>query len=194
MRVIVLNRKRIGVTLIILGLMMILFVAESGVDHRLKMTALMQNGIESLKEYKIDSGNIKYKLPSDWTTSEKKFSGGEILYHNDFTSSDNKIHGFVEKWKLEEDLKTFLINSKKSAFNPESIKNYDVTPIKIKNYSAYLLTYDTKTSSNSYYRTYEYFIDQNKSFFRMSFSVQQSDLKENMPAIFEYLANTYEIS
>ena len=42
-----------------------------------------------------------------WTTKEKKFSGDEIMYHNDFQSSDAVIHGFVEVWKSKQDLKHF---------------------------------------------------------------------------------------
>lgn len=152
----------------------------------------MQNGIDSLKQYDVLKGSFKYKLPENWSTSQKNFGGGEILYHNDFNSSDEKIHGFVEVWKLRESLKSFLDSSKSSAFKPESYKNYSLVPKKINNHSGYLLTYDMNTSSGKYYKSYEYFVDNKDNFFRISFYVMEDNFKENMPAIFEAIASTYE--
>lgn len=192
MKVIVLNRKRLGVTIIIIGLMLVLAGAEIKLSQRLKMTALIENGLNSLKQYEIKTANLTYELPSTWQSSEKSFGGNEIIYHNEFSSRDNTIYGFVEVWNLrQKDLKTFLENSKASAFNPERVKDFKYVPVKVNNYSGYLLTYNGSTASGKYFKAYEYFVENNSTFYRIAFYVPADKFKENMPAIFEALANTY---
>ncbi|MDP4090003.1 MAG: hypothetical protein Q8930_12125 [Bacillota bacterium] len=192
MKVIILNRKRIGVTIIIIGLMLVLAGAEIKLNQRLRMTVLMQNGLDSLKQYEIKNSTITYKLPDIWETTEKNFGGNEITYHNEFSSSDNTIYGYVEVWNLrQKDLQTFLENSKTSAFNPERVKNFKYVPVKLNSYPGYLATYTGSTASGKYFRAYEYFVENGSTFFRMAFYVPADKFKENMPAIFESIAGTY---
>lgn len=192
MKVIVLNRKRLGVTIIIIGLMLVLVGAEVQLSHRLKMTALMQNGLETLTQYDVTKSNISYKLPDTWETTEENFGGGEILYHSNFISQDSTIYGFVELWNSKQkDLKSFIESSKASAYKPERVKDYSYKPIKVGNESGYLLTYNAITPSGKNIKAYEYFIDNKDTFFRMAFYVNRDNFKENMPTIFEAIVNTY---
>ena len=78
MKLIIINRKRVGVTTIIIGLMLILLGFEKHFDARLKFAALMQNNINSLVQYEALNNKLTYKLPSEWSTKEQKFSGQEI--------------------------------------------------------------------------------------------------------------------
>lgn len=192
MKVIVLNRKRLGVTIIIIGLMLVLVGAEMKLSQRLKMTALIENGLNSLKQYEIKVSNLTYELPSTWKTSEKNFEGNEIIYHNEFSSSDNTIFGFVEVWNLrQKDLKTFLENSRTSAFTPDRVRDFKYVPVKVNNYPGYLLTYNGSTASGKHFKAYEYFVENKSTFYRIAFYVPADKFKENMPAIFEAIANTY---
>lgn len=193
MSIIILNRKRLGVTIIILGLMLVLVGVEISFSHRLKTTVLIQNGFANLKQYTIQNSGLTYKLPDGWETSIQDLGGGDILYHNNFMYTDGNIHGFVQLWNLRQgDLKNFIESSKSSAYKPDQISNYEYKPITIKDKKAYLLTYNAKTSSGRDIKASEYFIDNGKTFFRMAFFVSSDKFKENMPAIFDAIVNTYE--
>lgn len=193
MRLIILNRKRIGVTVIIVGLMLVLFGLEGKFDGRLKYVALMQSNISSLKKYEVPELNFTYKLPTEWTTEKQKFDGEEIVYHNDFTSKDATIHGYVQVWNLKEDLKSFLDRSKDINAKYAAYSNYNLNPIKIKNHEGYLMTYTMKTSEKANYKGYEYFIKDNNRFFRFAFYVRDVNFKENMPTIFKTIVDTFEL-
>lgn len=190
MKLIIINRKRLGVTTIIIGLMLILLGFEKYFDAGLKFTALMQNNINSLVQYKALDNKLSYKLPAEWVTKEQKFSGQEILYHNDFKTNDSKIYGFVEVWSLSKDLKDFLEESKKISSEQNLYKQYNISPIKINDRDGYLVSYTMITSSDIDYRGYEYFIKDSNKFFRFSFFMKASNFKENMPTVFKTIVQT----
>ena len=192
MRVIILNKKRIGVTLIIIGLMAVLLGIEISLDSRLKLAMLVQNNISSLKTYKGE--NFTYKLPSTWTTNQKSFGVKEISYHNEFASNDGVINGIIEEWDISEDLKSFLDKSKEISIKGNVVKNYNISPIKVNNYEGYLVSYTIMTSNNLYFRCYEYFIKDGDKFFRFSFFVRDENYKDNMTAIFKVIVETLKIN
>ena len=140
----------------------------------------MENNINLSKDYVALNGKVSYKLPEGWTTKEKKFSGGEIIYHNDFQSSDAVIHGFVEVWKSKQDLKTFLENSKKISQEQNAIKNYKLDSILINGKKTYLVQYLINVTDNNWYKVYEYFIDDGSEFYRFSFFTRKLILKKLM--------------
>ncbi|AWI07580.1 PsbP-related protein [Clostridium drakei] len=192
MKVIIINRKRLGVTIIIIGLMLVLFSLERNFDARLKFTALIQNNINSLVQYEVLDKKFTYKLPAEWTAKEQKFPGNEIIYHNDFNTKDSKIHGFVEVWNLNMDLKAFLKESKKISSEQNLYKSYEIKPVKINNRDGYLLEYTIITSNNKAYRGYEYFIKDKNKFIRFSFFVSEDNFRENMPTIFKTIVQTFD--
>lgn len=191
MKLIIINRKRLGVTIIIIGLMVVLFSLEKNFDERLKFTALIQSNINSLIKYEALGQKFTYKLPAEWGTKEQKFQGDEIIYHNDFNTKDFKIHGFVEVWNLNKDLKTFLEESKKISSEQNLYKSYEIKPIIINNKDGYLVNYTIINSSDKDYKGYEYFIRNKDKFFRFSFFVREDNFKENMPTIFKTIVQTF---
>lgn len=190
MKLIIINKKRLGVTIIIIGLMLVLLGFEKHFDARLKFAALMQNNINSLVQYEALDNKLSYKLPSEWSTKEQKFSGQEILYHNDFKTKDSKIHGFIEVWNLKQDLKNFLKESKKVSSEQNLYKQYSMSPININNRDGYLVNYTMITSSDVAYKGYEYFVNDDGKFFRFAFFVREDNFKENMPTIFRAIVQT----
>lgn len=190
MKLIIINRKRLGVTVIIIGLMFVLLGLEKKFDAGLKFTALIQNNISSLQKYEALDKKLSYKLPSEWATEQRNFSGGEIIYHNDFIAKDSKIHGFVEAWNLNKDLRTFLEESKKISSEQNLYKDYSINPIIINNRDGYLVSYTIVTPSNESVKGYEYFLRNKDKFFRFSFFVRENNFKENMPTIFKTIVQT----
>jgi hypothetical protein len=162
-------------------------------DDKLKTTILVENNISLLNDYEALNGKISYKLPVGWTTQEKKFIGDEIVYHNDFRSSDAVIHGFVEVWKSKGDLKAFLENSKNISEEQNVIKNYKIGSIFINGRKAYLVQYLINTPGGNWYKAYEYFIDDEKQFYRISFFTRSVNFKESYGAIFESIVETLKI-
>ncbi|SKA82777.1 hypothetical protein SAMN05428976_105105 [Clostridium sp. USBA 49] len=192
MKFIILNRKRIGVTIIIIGLMLILFGFEKNFDNRLKNVVLIQNSVNSLLKYEVPELKFNYKLPSEWKTQKQSFYGNEILYHNDFNSEDAVIHGFVQVWNMKGDLKNFLDKSKNSSAGFAQYTEYSIEPINIKGHEGYLVIYTMKTSENANFKAYEYFLKDKDKFVRFAFYVRDKNFKENMAKMFEVIVETFE--
>ena len=191
MRVIIINRRKLGVTFIMIGLMIILLGLELTFDSKLKLAALVQNNISSLKSYSSLENKFTYKLPSSWDTEVKDMSGDEIIYHNDFYSDDRLIHGFVQAWNTKVNLKSFLDKSKEASLEQNIVKNYKITPITINKHSGYLVTYTIKTSKDTYYRCYEYFLSDTNKYFRFAFFVKEQNFKENMTSVFKIIVESF---
>ena len=194
LKIIFINRRKLGITVILLGLMITLMGISKQFDDKLKTTILVENNISLLDDYNALNGKISYKLPEGWTTREKKFPGDEIIYHNDFQSSDAVIHGFVEVWNSKEDLKIFLENSKKISEEQNVIKKYKMDSIIINSKKTYLVHYLINVTDNNWYKAYEYFIDDKDQFYRFSFFTREVNFKEAYGAIFESIIDTFKIN
>ncbi|AYD39137.1 hypothetical protein D4Z93_00575 [Clostridium fermenticellae] len=194
MKFIILDRKKIGVTVIIIGLMFILLGFERQFEDRLKFTVLLQNNINSFVEYNALNKTLNYELPKGWSTKEQKFSGGEIIYHNDFVSNDNKIYGYVQVWNSNKNLKAFLEESKKISSKQNLYEAYKLEPIIINNIKGYLVKYIILTSYDAEFNGYEYFLNQDGKFLRFSFFTKKDNFKEDMPIIFENIVKTLHCS
>jgi hypothetical protein len=194
LKVIFINRKKVGIIVIIFGLMITLLGISKQFDKQLKATILVENNISLLNNYNALNGKISYKLPKGWTTRVKKFPGGEIIYHNDFQSSDAVIHGFVEAWTSKQDLRTFLDNSKKISQEQNIIKDYKIDSIVINGKRTYLVQYLINVADNNWYKAYEYFIDDGKQFYRVSFFTRNVNFEEAFGAIYESIVETFRIN
>lgn len=192
MKIIVINRKRLGVTVIIIGLMMILFGVESKFDSRLKQTALMHSNLNSLKTYEGLDKAFAYQLPDQWSTSQQVFGGNEILYHNDFISEDQKIYGFVQVWNLKGDLRAFIESGRQHPYKPDQLIGYSVKPEKINKHDGYHVEYTVRDRYGNNHKVNEYYVGKAEKVFRFSFSVREPNFKENMPAVFKAIASTME--
>ncbi|WP_315116734.1 hypothetical protein [uncultured Clostridium sp.] len=192
MRVILINKRRLGVSVIIIGLMLTMFGMQKFFGDRINYTSLMQNNINSLKEYVIMKGEASYNLPDEWNTNEKSFGGEEIIYHNNFQSKDLKIHGFVEVWNLKEDITEFLKKSEEISKDENKILDYKLEVIKINNEEWYLVEYSIKNNYGSKYKCNEYFKKSNGRLIRFSFFVLEENFKENMPTLFKTIIQTFK--
>ncbi|MBU3113113.1 hypothetical protein [Clostridium lacusfryxellense] len=193
MKVIFINRKKVGIIVVIIGLMISLMGISKQFDNKLKTTILVENNIKLLNDYRTSDGKISYRLPMGWTTSEKNFPGDEIKYHNDFQSSDAVIHGFVEVWKGKEDLKLFFDKSKDISQEQNQIKNYKIENLIINGKKTYLVKYLINTTGNNWYKSYEYFVDGGQEFYRFSFFVRDVNFKDTYAAIFQSIVETLKI-
>ena len=194
MKVIFINKRKVGIIVIILGLMITLLGISKQFDDKLRTTILVENNINLLNSYVALNGKITYKLPAGWTTKQKTFAGDEIMYHNDFQSTDAIIHGFVEVWRRKQDLKIFLDTSKNISQKQNEIKDYKIDDFIINGKKTYLVQYLINTTGDNWYRAYEYFIDDGKEFYRFSFFTREVNFKETYGAIFESIVETLKNS
>ncbi len=190
MKVVVVDRKKLGIMLMISGLMIILFFIEISFQQRLKFTSLIQNDMNSLKGYSAMNGKLTYKLPEEWSTQEKNFGGGEIVYHNGFKSKDAKIYGYVQVWQLNEDLKMFLENSKIISEKQNTFKNYSIKPVSVNGQSAYLVEYTVLNGNDIYYKGIEYYIKIKNGFIRFAFNMRENNYKEDLNMVFKTIVES----
>lgn len=193
MQLLIFDKKKIGVIVIIIGLMMVLISLEHHFDENIKTTSLLQNDIKSLKQYEVPNKNIYYKLPSEWSTEEEKFSGGEIIYHNGFISNNGELHGFVQVWNLRQDLKNFFQESKKVSETQNIISGYKLTEKDYNRDEGYKLVYNLVSKNKNKYKAYEYYIKDKDCFIRFAFYVNEDKFKENLPTNFETIVKSYVI-
>lgn len=192
MKVILINKRRLGVSIIIIGLMFTMFGMQKFFKDEINYTSLMQNNINSLKEYVIMKGEATYHLPEEWVTKEERFPGEEVIYHNNFQSKDLKIHGFVQVWNLKEDLINFLKKSEKVSKEQNTILDYKLQPIKIGKDEWYFIEYIIENSYGVKYKSYEYFKKNDDKLIRFSFFVLEDNFKENMPTVFKTIIQTFK--
>ncbi|BDR63146.1 hypothetical protein DP145_02040 [Clostridium tetani] len=190
MKIIFIDKKKTTVFIVILILMSSMFVFQKIINNSMRMTSLMQSNIKNLKEYKALNGEIEYGLPEDWMTEEKKFEESEIIYHNEFQSMDLKVHGFIQIWDINYNIKEFLENSKAISEKQNKISDYVMENIKINNNLTYSINYTICNNQDKFFRCYEYFLSKDNKIIRFSFFVQEDKFKENMPTIFKNIVST----
>jgi len=147
-----------------------------------------------LKKYKALDGKFEFALPSDWTTMEEPFSGGEIIYNIYFMSKDKAVHGFVQVWDINKPLKQFIDESKQSAVGVVDFKYYRVKDITINGHKGYLLDYSRKSNQNEYIKSYETFVEgDNGRIYRASFFVNEENWKQQYLILFNRITRSFVI-
>lgn len=192
MKVIIMHKGKLQVFITLLALMGLLFVIGELVKNEFRYVSFMQNNIKDLKAFEALEGDISYKLPSEWTTSQETLPGKQIVYHNNFKSNDLTVHGFVQVWNNEEDLKDFLDRSRKVSEQQNKIKDYNIKDININDKKGYLINY-VITSNNIKYTAYEYFIKYKNGFLRFSFFTKSSDFNEGIRFLYETILKTVNL-
>ncbi len=184
MKVLIINKKRFGVTMIIIGLMLILFGLEKNFDNRLKIASLIHNNVSSFKEYNILNGKISYKLPSNWEINEEIINGEDIIYSNSFIDKKNNMKGFIQLWNYKGDLKAFIKHSKEVSDKQQvDYTKYNVVPVDLNNMKGYLAQYSI-LKENKEYVAYEYFFKVEEGFIRVSFFVPEKYYQESIETVF----------
>ena len=190
MKVLIINKKRFGVTIIIIGLMLILFGLEKNFENRLKIAALIHNNVSSFKEYNILEGEISYKLPSNWKCTEEFINGEELIYNNRFIDEQKNMHGFIQLWNYKGNLKTFIKCSKDISEKQQiHYTKYNVIPIDINNMKGYLVRYSI-LKENKEYVAYEYFLKLQERVLRVSFFTEERYYQESIETVFNTIVKS----
>ena len=146
------------------------------------------------KDYTGLDGKISYKLPLEWETSEKDFDGEEILYHNDFTSRDKALRGYVQIWNLNMPLIEFIKRGRESGIGITTYKYYIIEDVKINGSDGYILSYSKAKDNNKYTKAFEVFVlDKANIFYRFAFYMDESKWKDGYRMYFLNIAASAKI-
>lgn len=190
MKLWVLHGKKVFTVVVIFLLMAVMAFSEIKLHDKLKLSTFTQSNIKELKKYSDTSTGIKYLLPKNWITERRSFTGGEILYHNEFKSQDSLINGYVQVWHSKKNLEEFLNQSKSISEKQNKILQYNRKPIETDAGKGYLVTYYIEVETNVFYRAEEYFIPVDNKFVRLSFFVDKKNYSESMSRIFKTIVDT----
>jgi hypothetical protein len=147
-----------------------------------------------LKKYSALQGKFEFSLPTDWTTMEEPFSGGEIIYNMFFLSKDKKVHGFVQVWDINKPLKQFIEESKQAAVGVVDFKYYRVKELTVNTNKGYLLDYSRKSNQDNYIKSYEAFIEgSNGRIYRVSFFIEEQNWKQQYLILFNRIIRSFVI-
>ncbi|MDD3223768.1 MAG: hypothetical protein PHX70_03505 [Clostridium sp.] len=187
MRLLVVERKKIGVIFVLIGLMIFIFCIGLKLDNKMRSVAFIQSNLGALKEYNINEYKINYKLPDKWSTNIENFVGQGVVYHNNFQSNDGNINGFVQAWKYSGDLEKF-INSNTSKLDKKS-QNFKISGININDSEAYSVTYRMNYKNNTF-NAFEYFIKEDDVFIRFAFYVKDKGMNVNTKSVLKAIVET----
>lgn len=181
------NRKKIFIALLMIFIAGCIFLTYR---YAAPTAGLIREEIQ-YKDYSGYGGKFTYKLPADWKTSEQKFQGKEILYHNDFISGDKKLVGYVQLWDLNLPIKEFIEEGKKSAGDIVNFKDYSIEPVKINGKNGYILQYTREVEKGKYVKAFEVFVmDKGNTFHRFAFYMDEKSWEQGYRMLFLNIAST----
>lgn len=180
--------RKVGLAIIMAGLMIVIIGIGKYFEDSLKIATLTQNNMIEFKEYTAFNGSIRYKLPSDWLTTETE--EGEGLYINEFISANAEIYGVVEVDKMtcefEEAMNTF-----KSEITDMGISDIKTHEVMVKDVPAQLLEYNFKFNEKKVKKTFEYYLPYGEYIVKVSFTVNDNKVKENTRVVLENIVETF---
>lgn len=183
------NKKQLGITIILICLMGVLFVGQSIFNDKFQAISLMNNNISDFKEYTDSKNQIVFKLPSQWETSEQNYPGNYIISQKNFSDSTVGIVGFLQVVNYPGDINA-LINKDKG-YIEGSMENYTKEEYSSKNYKGVKVSYismakDSKESFNDVY----YFKINNGEVVKLGFNAKEDYYKTSYQDIYKTLADS----
>jgi hypothetical protein len=161
---------------------------NNSIDDAITVSSnLAEPNSQKFSTYSSIKGKFSFKYPSIFTLSEQEFSGSEILYHIDFSDSQNIIHGLVQVWNIPYSLKDFLNHSKETSIM--QFKNFKSTEVKIDDKDGYLWDYIVTT----YYKALEYFFEKYGRIYRISMFSPESQWSKSDESIFWQMVKSFKI-
>lgn len=182
--------KKIGLALILVGLMIVIIGFGKHFEESLKVATLTQNNMVSFKDYEVLEGEIKYKLPIDWICAEKVSINSSEVYKNEFMSEDTNIYGSIEVVSgtngVEEAMEQCLAGIKDMGIN-----KYDRDTLRINKMNVETVEYDIKFTNNSVKHAYEYYVPYEDNMVKVTFIISDEKSRENTNVVFENIVKTF---
>lgn len=182
--------KKIGLALILVGLMLVIIGFGKYFEESLKVATLTQNNIGDFKQYEILGGEIKYKLPMNWISAEKVSKNSSDIYNNEFVSEDTNIYGSIEVVNGANGVED-VMEQCAAEIKDMGISEYNRDTVKINNLDVETVEYDIKFTNNSIKHAYEYYIPYESNMIKATFIISDEKTKENTNVVFENIVKTF---
>lgn len=185
------NKKQLGITLVLILLMLILVSGENIFNNKINRVALINKNIEGLSTYTALDGVVSYKLPDSWDVEEKKYPGNYIIYDNNFTSEDMGIFGYVQILKSEEKIENVIEKDKKK-LDTSNVSNYLIVDEKIENDIVKKVVFKEKNEKGVIYINTIYYkeSDENK-IVKVLFSTSEKNEKEDYSVVYKAIIHSF---
>ncbi|SHE41697.1 PsbP-related protein [Clostridium fallax] len=183
------NRKQLGMTILLIGLIVVLYGAQIGLNNKLKFASLTAYNIKEFKEFNIEKTNYCYSLPDNWFIEEKKYPGNYILDHKDLKSDELGINGYIQILSSDKTIKEIVLKDKEKIEN--KIEDYEKVQLEIKGRESIKVTYKEKLKAGKtiFFIVYYLKLDENK-IAKVSFNVEENKYKEDFNDIFEAIVDS----
>lgn len=188
------NRKQLGVTLVIIGLMTLLFSAEAVFKRKLNQVALLDSDMKTMKVMNIRDGEIAYKLPESWDLEEKSFPSEAIINYNEYRSRDKIISGFMSVEKSSETIEKAIERHKVVVEESYTLKNYTSSKIVLSSGEAYRVSYEYTPEKSGQYIAHEYYLDKGEYLVKFTFYVVKDRYKDTMVIAFNTIVESLALN
>lgn len=182
--------KKIGLALILVGLMMVIISFGKYFEESLKVATLTQNNMVSFEQYEILEGEIKYELPTNWISAEKVSRDSSEIYNNEFVSEDASIYGSIEVVNgfngVAEVMEQCIAEIKDMG-----VQKYDRDTVNINQMSVGTVEYDIRFTNNNIKHVYEYYIPYENNMIKATFIISDEKARENTNVVFENIVRTF---
>ncbi|MPQ42206.1 hypothetical protein [Clostridium tarantellae] len=186
------NRKQLGVTLILICLMIIMLTGEKLFNNDIKKVALTNNNIGNLNRYNALEGSISYSLPDTWDVEEKKYPGNYIVYDNNFVSEEMGILGYVQILNTKKSIEE-LVNADKEKLKDKSINKYECNEDKINGENITKVFYNEKSNKEKLYLNVIYYKQLSEGqVLKVLFSSSEDKYKEDYNTIYQVILDSFE--
>ncbi|GAA0770875.1 hypothetical protein GCM10008908_14330 [Clostridium subterminale] len=184
------NMRKLGLAIILAGLMIVILGFGKYFEESLRTATLTQNSMVEFKQYDILDGKIKYKLPSSWLTTIRENKDGKNVYLNEFVSEDANTYGSIELINSVEGVEA-IIDKCIADVEGMGIKDYKKEKVKIDNRELDYIQYDLKSSKDNIKRTYEYYVPYDDYVAKITFIISDKKTRENTQVVFQNIVETF---
>lgn len=186
------NMKKLGLAIILVGLMLVIIGFGRYFEERLRIATLTQNSMLEFKEYNIKEYGINYKLPAEWYSTEllNEVENDDKVYINEFISPDTSIYGYIEIVKSKEQFKE-VIGQVEKEIKDMGNKEISSEDIEINEVMGSLVQYEFKFSEKNIKKAYEYYLPYKGYVIKASFTISDKKAKENTRVVFDNIVKTF---
>lgn len=186
------NMKKLGLAIILVGLMLVIIGFGRYFEERLRIATLTQNSMLEFKEYNIKEYGISYKLPAEWYSTEllNEAENDDKVYINEFISPDTSIYGYIEIIKSKEQFKE-VIGQVEKEIKDMGNKEISSEDIEINEVMGSLVQYEFKFSEKNIKKAYEYYLPYKDYVIKASFTISDKKAKENTRVVFDNIVKTF---
>ena len=187
------NRKQLGITLILLGLMAVMISGGEIFKDKLKEVALIEADMNIMKEVSNDQPKVTFSIPEDWTINTKPYTSNNLIYYSEYTSKESTLNGYIKVFASEENIGELIRSDKKLIKDSYRIEDYKTEVIKIDDKSVHLISYIFYNEKREGFVAKEYYLKDMGNIAKMCFYISKDSYKDNMLIAFQTILESFKI-